>query len=70
MVPDRSRVAWRKSSYSGNGGNCVEVADDLLGERGVVLVRDSKDPVGPILTFTRAEWRAFLHGTTAGEFDL
>ena len=50
-------VAWRKSSYSGsNGGNCVEVAalpSDSL------AVRDSKDPDGPVLTFSRAEWRSF-----------
>ena len=51
-------VRWRKSSRSsGNGGNCVEVADNL---RGVVGVRDSKDPAGPALTFTPAAWRAFV----------
>ncbi|MET8310414.1 MULTISPECIES: DUF397 domain-containing protein [unclassified Micromonospora] len=49
---------WRKSSRSsGNGGNCVEVADNLPG---VVGVRDSKDPTGPALTFTPAAWRAFV----------
>jgi hypothetical protein len=49
---------WRKSSRSGgNGGMCVEVADNLAG---VVGVRDSKDPAGPVLTFGPAAWRAFV----------
>jgi hypothetical protein len=49
---------WRKSSYSGNGGsNCVEVASSLPG---VVAVRDSKNPDGPILTFSRDEWASFI----------
>ncbi|PZG14790.1 DUF397 domain-containing protein [Micromonospora craterilacus] len=49
---------WRKSSRSsGNGGDCVEVADNLPG---VVGVRDSKDPTGPALVFTPAAWRAFV----------
>ena len=46
---------WRKSSYSGsNGGECVEVA-----AAGAVLVRDTADRSGPVLTFTGAAWRAF-----------
>ncbi len=49
---------WRKSTKSGgNGGNCVEVADNLSD---VVAVRDSKDPAGPALTFGPAAWRAFV----------
>ncbi|MEV4664345.1 DUF397 domain-containing protein [Micromonospora echinofusca] len=49
---------WRKSSRSsGNGGDCVEVADNLPG---VVAVRDSKDPAGPALVFAPAAWRAFV----------
>ena len=46
---------WRKSSYSGpNGGECVEVA-----AAGVVLVRDTSNHNGPMLTFTADAWRAF-----------
>jgi hypothetical protein len=61
---------FRKSSRSnGSGGNnCVEV--DLDAEIGVVLVRDSKDPSGPVLDFTDAEWSAFIAGVKRGEFDL
>jgi hypothetical protein len=46
---------WRKSTYSGdNGGECVEVAT-----AGAVLVRDTTDRGGPVLTFTAGAWRAF-----------
>ena len=59
---------WRKSSYSGsNGGACVEVADNVPG---VVAVRDSKHPAGPVLAFRPEEWRAFTAAIKAGEFDL
>jgi Domain of unknown function (DUF397) len=59
-------LAWRKSSSSGSqGGSCVEVAD-LPG--GGVAVRDSKDPEGPKLVFTLAEWHAFICGVKDGEF--
>jgi hypothetical protein len=53
-------VGWRTSSYSGNGGDCVEVAPAPDG----VLVRDSKDPVGPTLAVTVAGWRGFLATVT------
>jgi hypothetical protein len=63
---DLTNAQWRKSSRSsGNGGNCVEVADNLPG---VIAVRDSKDPHGPALVFTSTEWDAFLRGAKAGEF--
>lgn len=62
-----SAAEWRKSSYSGNqGGNCVEVAE--LSDGGMA-VRDSKDPSGPTLAFTLAEWQAFIGGVKDGEFD-
>ncbi len=62
--PDRSRLRWRKSSRSGEG-NCVEVAF----VQHAVLVRDSKDPDGPVLTFTHAEWNSFLGTLPAGAGD-
>ncbi len=54
---DLSGATWRKSSYSGSGNDCVEVATDIPG---VVAVRDSKDPGGPVLVFSRTAWRTFL----------
>ncbi len=58
---------WRKSSASDAGNpNCVEVA---FAEEGV-LVRHSRNPNGPVLSFTQSEWVAFLLGARKGEFDL
>ncbi|MDG4765652.1 DUF397 domain-containing protein [Solwaraspora sp. WMMD406] len=49
---------WRTSRRSnGQGGDCVEVADNLPGR---ILVRDSKDRSGPTLTFGPAAWRSFV----------
>ncbi|MFJ3879882.1 DUF397 domain-containing protein [Streptomyces sp. NPDC090077] len=59
--PDVPR--WRKSSYSANGGDCVEVATNLPG---IVPVRDSKTPGGPVLEFGAAAFAAFLDGVRAG----
>ncbi|MFY1650411.1 DUF397 domain-containing protein [Solwaraspora sp. WMMB762] len=47
---------WRKSSRSGNSGNCVEVATNLPD---VIAVRDSKDATGSVLTFAPAQWATF-----------
>jgi hypothetical protein len=65
-VSDLKGAIWRKSTRSGSEGNCVEVADNLPG---VIAVRDSKDPAGPALVFTPAEWDAFVGGVKDGEFD-
>ncbi|MEU0516467.1 DUF397 domain-containing protein [Streptosporangium sp. NPDC006007] len=74
---DLSSVVWRKSSRSTNGGDCVEVAvvpgDPALaahkaGAGELYLVRDSKNPDGPALAFTRGEWDAFVGGVKDGEF--
>jgi hypothetical protein len=60
-------VAWHKASASGVGqGQCVETG---LGACGMIHVRDSKNPNGPVLNFTPAEWAAFLDGARRGEFD-
>jgi Domain of unknown function (DUF397) len=61
-----AELIWRKSSFSGDNGACVELA---AVPEGTVAVRDSKNPDGAMLIFTRAEMRAWLHGVRAGEFD-
>ncbi|MDW5329721.1 DUF397 domain-containing protein [Plantactinospora sp. KLBMP9567] len=55
---DLTGARWRKSTRSNStGGDCVEVADNLAG---VVAVRDSKDPSGPVLSFGPDAWRIFV----------
>ncbi|GAA4982810.1 hypothetical protein GCM10023205_60480 [Yinghuangia aomiensis] len=55
-TPNGAAQKWRKSSYStGDGGNCVEVADGL---HGVVPVRDSKDPQRRTLVVPVSSWVA------------
>ena len=58
---DLSRAEWRKSSYSSQDGNCVEVACNLPG---LVAVRDSKTPDGAQLMISQGAWRVF-RGTFA-----
>jgi len=52
---DLPRAEWRKSSYSGQSGNCVEVARNLPG---LVAVRDSEKPDGAKLVISRETWQA------------
>jgi Domain of unknown function (DUF397) len=59
---DLSRAVWRKSTHSGQDGNCVEVATNLPG---IIAIRDSKNPSGPILCVTCADWAIFLRQTRA-----
>ena len=59
---DLSRAEWRKSSYSGQSGNCVEVARNLPG---LVAVRDSKQPDGAKLMISQGAWRAFIRSVRA-----
>lgn len=64
-APDQP-LTWRKSTRSGgNSDMCVEVALTDDGAR----VRDSEDPNGPVLEFTRGQWDAFLAGVADGEFS-
>jgi uncharacterized protein DUF397 len=75
---DLSRAAWRKSSYSGANGSCVEVAglpgtaSDRSESRQPqgIAVRDSKDPGGPALILTARQWRALTARIKDGVIDL
>ncbi|MFF2654966.1 DUF397 domain-containing protein [Streptomyces sp. NPDC058045] len=58
---------WFTSSYSNNGGNCVEVATNLVASRGVVPVRDSKNPGGPALTLHTAAFTSFVAGVKGAQ---
>jgi hypothetical protein len=76
---------WRKSSFSGAEGNCVEVSDprwrtssfsapdgncvEVAAADDRIAVRNSNDPGAGTLTFTRAEMAAWIEGCKAGEFD-
>ena len=62
-LPD---VTGRTSSYSSdNGGACIEIAEGLTG---VVPVRDSKDPHGPVLAFSSTAWASFVTAVDQGTF--
>ncbi|QNP73143.1 DUF397 domain-containing protein [Streptomyces roseirectus] len=57
-TPELSSARWRRSSYSNtNGGDCVEIAEDFTG---VVPIRDSKNPHGPVLTVPTSAWDTFI----------
>ncbi|WP_327402369.1 DUF397 domain-containing protein [Streptomyces sp. NBC_01288] len=64
--PGSSPLEWVRSSYSGDNGNCVEVAVIPGGSR---ALRDSKDSSGPVLTFSTEEFTAFVAGAVDGEFS-
>ncbi|MGH3768201.1 MAG: DUF397 domain-containing protein [Pseudonocardiaceae bacterium] len=58
-------LRWYKSSYSSDqGGACVEVANLDTGP----AVRDSKDPTGPVLTCSPAQWVSFTAAISRGTF--
>ena len=63
---ERRNLAWRKAQCSTINGQCVEIASTP----GKIVMRDSKDPDGPILVYTLAEFNAFLEGARNGEFDI
>ncbi|WP_051970316.1 DUF397 domain-containing protein [Kitasatospora azatica] len=66
MSVELSGAQWRKSTYSENGGQCVEVSASFPT---TVPVRDSKDPEGPALAFTSTAFAAFIAGVKAGDFS-
>ncbi|MEV5409746.1 DUF397 domain-containing protein [Thermopolyspora sp. NPDC052614] len=69
---DLSRVTWRKSRYSGNGADCVEIAAADAARAGterLYLIRDSKNPDGAVLAFAPGEWDAFVGGIKSGKLD-
>ncbi|WP_435124463.1 DUF397 domain-containing protein [Actinacidiphila sp. bgisy144] len=57
---------WVKSTASAPKGDCVEVAKLANGD---VAVRNSRHTKGPALVYTRSEFRAFVAGARAGDFD-
>ncbi|MFE7278429.1 DUF397 domain-containing protein [Streptomyces sp. NPDC057623] len=58
---------WFKSSYSSNGGDCVEVAANFAASRGLVPVRDSKNPNGPVLSLPADAFSSFVASVKARE---
>ena len=63
----QAELRWTKSSQS-YSDDCLEWA--IAPDGNAVHVRDSKDRSGPMLTFTRSEWAAFVAGVKSGEADL
>ncbi|MFE9102850.1 DUF397 domain-containing protein [Actinomadura geliboluensis] len=59
-------TSWVRSSYSAQGANCVEVSTNAR----TCAVRDSKNPTGPVLTFTPGAWTALLQAVKTGTHDL
>jgi len=57
---------WQKSARSNSQGNCVEMAQLPTGQ---IAVRNSRDPQGPALVYTRAEIEALILGVKDGDFD-
>ncbi|WP_316521178.1 DUF397 domain-containing protein [Kitasatospora brasiliensis] len=68
IVPNSTtlQVAWRKSSYSGGNGDCVEVA----AAGSVIYIRDSKDPEGPALAITPETYALLIRTVAADDFDF
>ncbi len=62
----KGNTPWRKSTRSGgNGGQCVEVRR----HDGAIQVRDSKNPHGPVLTYSAEAWREFVGRIRQGDVE-
>jgi hypothetical protein len=66
LVSHLSGLVWQKSRRSNPSGNCVEMAE--LPDGGIAI-RNSRDPQGPVLVYSRAEIEAFIEGAKDGDFD-
>ncbi|MGX2993703.1 DUF397 domain-containing protein [Streptomyces sp. JNUCC 64] len=62
MPTEVTSLRWVKSTYSGNGGTCVEWAPTHAATTGTVPVRDSKTTDGPVLTVSSGAWSTFVSG--------
>jgi len=58
-------ASWRKSSYSNSANGCVEAAHLT----GLVAIRDSKDPRGPVQLYTARQWSRFISAVRSGGLD-
>ncbi|MFE3094528.1 DUF397 domain-containing protein [Streptomyces sp. NPDC059248] len=67
MTTTTESPRWFKSSYSNNGGTCVEIATNLAIPHGIVPVRDSKRPGGPVLTVTANAFAGLVTGIKTGD---
>ncbi|MFJ2147863.1 DUF397 domain-containing protein [Streptomyces microflavus] len=67
MTTETTTQQWVKSSYSNNGGTCVEWAPHTASTTGLVPVRDSKNTTGPVLSIPAAAFSAFVTGVKSGE---
>ncbi|MFJ7422418.1 DUF397 domain-containing protein [Streptomyces uncialis] len=69
MDVDLTTARWIKSSYSQQGGNCVEWAPVYADADGIVPIRDSKSPGGPVLHIPATAFTAFVAGVKDGALD-
>jgi hypothetical protein len=57
-------LAWR-TSLDCDGGTCIRVAP----HEGMIVIGDTKSPDGPVLSYSKDEWQAFVAGVRRGDFD-